>query len=65
MITVKLDQYDRKLLTRLLGAAMGNTLNPEANIAPKVGTGLEFTLLLDLLGRVNGMEAKKNEQESN
>ena len=58
-MTITIDQHDQKLLVSLISAAMSNTLNPEANIAPKVGTGLEFSLLLDLLCKVNGMEAKR------
>lgn len=57
-VTLTIDEYDQKLLTHLLGVAMGNTLNPEEQIAPKVSTGLEYSLLLDLLCRVTGSEAK-------
>lgn len=59
MITLTIDKDEQKMLTYLISAALGNTLDPGASIAPKVGTGLEYSFLLDLLGRINGMEAKK------
>lgn len=60
-MTVTLDKHEQRILTRLLSAAIGNTLFPEKQISPKVNTGLEFEFLIDILGKVNGMEARNEE----
>jgi hypothetical protein len=55
-VTLTIDEYEQKMLRRLIGTVIENTINRDANIAPRVGTGLEYELLLDLLKKVTYTE---------